>query len=353
VLRVLYNFLAALLVTIARRLLHGPRLPGWSFRYEVITELLRRNGRGIAGRSAEQVRAQMLRARVHPKIAARLRVERGSLAGRRTEEFTPLGWSETDPTLLYLHGGGYVFCSPATHRDLISRIAVSSGARAIAVDYRKAPEHPFPAGIDDCEAAYRELLGRGVRPERLFVGGDSAGGGLTLATLLRAKEQGIALPRAAVLLSPWLDLECRGASIEDNHGVDYLSADGLEWAVRHYLQGRDRNHPLVTFGYADLQGLPPLLVQTGGAELFLSEHRSFVERASAAGVGVVHEVEPHMVHVWQLFASFEPACEKSIERIGRFIREQTEISLSADARARADLHRAADVRAPSASRDLL
>jgi epsilon-lactone hydrolase len=322
VLRVLYNLLAAALFIAVRRLFRGPRLPGWSYRYEVIAELLRRNSRGIGRRSAEQVRREMLPARVHPSIRAGLKLERRSLGGRPTEVFTPLGWKNGDPTLLYLHGGGYVVCSPATHRDLVSRIAVASGARAFAVDYRKAPEHPFPIGIDDCEAAYRELLASGVAPDTAFIAGDSAGGGLTLATLLRAKEHGLALPRAAVLLSPWVDLECRGESIKDNHGIDYLSADGLEWGVRHYLQATDRRHPLATFGYADLCGLPPLLIQTGGAELFLSEHRKLVEHALAAGVAVVHEIEPHMVHVWQLFASYAPGCEKAIERIGAFIRGQ-------------------------------
>ena len=148
-----------------------------------------------------------------------VRHERGTLAGLPTETFTPIAWTEADPTMLYLHGGGYIVCSPATHRDLVSRIAEATGARCIALNYRKAPEHPFPAPIDDAEAAYRALLESGIPADRLFVGGDSAGGGLTLALLLRIRGASLPMPRAAVLLSPWVDLECTGESIRTNAAV--------------------------------------------------------------------------------------------------------------------------------------
>jgi epsilon-lactone hydrolase len=316
-----FFFAVVLLIVAVRRLVRGPRLPGWGFRYEAIAELLRRSGASISKRSAGAVRASLLRSRIHPRIRPLVRHERTRIAGRDAEAFVPIGWKEGDPTILYFHGGGYVVCSPATHRDLISRIAVSSGARCLAVDYRKAPEHPFPGPIEDCLAAYREILAE-VRPDDLFVGGDSAGGGLTLATLLRARDAELPLPRAAILISPWVDLECTGESIQKNNGFDYLVPEGLEWGVTHYLQGGDRRHPHVSFVHADLSGLPPLLVHTGGAELFASEHESFVAHARSAGVEVVHDVEPHMVHVWHGFASFVPECARAIERIGEFVREK-------------------------------
>jgi acetyl esterase/lipase len=197
---------------------------------------------------------------------------------------------------------------------------MASGARAIAVDYRKAPEFPFPAPVDDAEAAYRALLDSGVSPDTVFVGGDSAGGGLTLALLQRIKAAGLPMPRAALLLSPWVDLECGGASIAQNARYDYLPVPGLAWGAEQYLQGTDRRHPQASAVHADLSGLPPLLIQTGSAELFLTENEILAERARASGVAVTHEVEEGMVHVFQAFASFVPEVNAAIERIGAFVR---------------------------------
>jgi epsilon-lactone hydrolase len=213
-----------------------------------------------------------------------------------------------------------VVCSPATHRDLVSRIAVASAARAVALDYRKAPEYPFPAPIDDAEAAYRALIESGTPAEQIFVGGDSAGGGLALALLQRAREHGLPMPKGAVLLSPWVDLECAGESIAENARFDYLPVPGLPWGADNYLQGTDKRHPHASAVYADLTGLPPLLIQTGSAELFLSENQVLAERARAAGLDVTHEIDEGMIHVYQAFATFVPECGRAIERIGAFIR---------------------------------
>jgi len=305
-----------------RRLFRGPLHPGWSYRYEVIAEILRKaNDHGLS-LSIAQMRGMMLEARLHPLVSRTVRHERTTFAGMPAEVFTVEGWTESNPTILYFHGGGYVVCSPSTHRDLVSRIAMASGARAIAVAYRKAPEFPFPAPIDDAEAAYRALLESGTAPDNVFLGGDSAGGGLTLALLQRIKDGGLPMPRAGVLLSPWVDLECGGASIAENARYDYLPAHGLAWGAGQYLQGTDPRHPHVSAIHADLAGLPPLLIQTGGAELFLSENAALAERARAAGVDVTHEVEPGMVHVFQAFASFVPEVNAAIERVGAFIRSR-------------------------------
>jgi acetyl esterase/lipase len=305
-----------------RRIRRGPLHPGWPYRTEAILELVRIwNEEGI-GKPVERLRRGLPPARIHPKVKDTLSHERGALAGRPTEIFTPAGWKAGDPTLLYFHGGGYIVCSPATHRDLVSRIAQASGARAIAVDYRKAPEHPFPAPIDDCEAAYLELLGMGVPPSTLFVGGDSAGGGLTLAVLQRLRGAGAPLPKGAVLLSPWVDLEFQGPSIRDNAPFDYLRPQALAWGASQYLGGADPRDPLASAVRAELSGLPPLLIQSGSAELFLSENQTLAERARAAGVHVTHEIEQGMVHVFQAFASFLPGCEPAIGRIGAFVRDR-------------------------------
>lgn len=309
-------------VVAVRRLFKGSLHPGWTYRYEAIVEIVRKalvRGDGVPPAT---LRRGILPARIHPKILAAVRHERGTFAGLPSETVTPVGWKEEDPTILYLHGGGYIVCSPATHRDLVSRIAVASGARCIAIDYRKAPEHPFPLPIDDAEKAYSELLASGVPPERIFIAGDSAGGGLTLALLQRLRDGGQPMPRAGILLSPWVDLECGGESIPKNAPFDYLPANGLAGAAEQYLQGTDRRHPHASAVHADLRGLPPLLVQTGGAELFLSENLRLVELTREAGVAVTHEIEPGMIHVFQAFATFLPECEPAIGRIGAFVRQR-------------------------------
>jgi acetyl esterase/lipase len=303
-----------------RRLFRGPLHPGWSYRYEAIAELLRNaNARGLS-LPVRSMRRSMLEARIHSTILRSVHHERTAFAGLPAETFTVTGWTDSDPTILYLHGGGYVVCSPATHRDLVSRIAAASGARAIAVDYRKAPEFPFPAPVDDAEAAYRALLDSGTPAERIFVGGDSAGGGLALALLQRIKETGLPMPRAAILLSPWVDLECGGESIAKNARYDYLPVRGLAWGVQQYLGDTDRRHPHASAVHADLAGLPPLLIQTGSAELFLSENEALARRAREAGVEVTHEIEDGMVHVFQAFATFVPEVDVAIQRIGAFVR---------------------------------
>lgn len=303
-----------------RRIFRGALHPGWSYRYEAIVEVLRKaNARGLS-LPIGLMRRSMLDARIHPRIARAVVHARSTIGELPAETFTPIGWTPADPTILYLHGGGYVVCSPATHRDLVSRIAVASAARAVAIDYRKAPEHPFPAPIDDAEAAYRALIESGTPADQIFVGGDSAGGGLAMALLQRAREHGLPMPKGAVLLSPWVDLECAGESIAKNARFDYLPVPGLPWGADNYLQGTDKRHPHASAVHADLTGLPPLLIQTGSAELFLSENQVLAERARAAGLDVTHEIDEGMIHVYQAFATFVPECGHAIERIGAFVR---------------------------------
>jgi acetyl esterase/lipase len=205
----------------------------------------------------------------------------------------------------------------------LTRLALAANARVVAVDYRLAPRYPFPAAIEDCESAYRALLASGESPDRLIVGGDSAGGGLALALLQRLRDAGLGMPCAAFLISPWVDLTCSSESIRRHASYDYLPVSGLPVAAKHYLGETDARHPLVSATFADLHGLPPLLVHIGGAELFHDEDRAFVTRARAAGVDVTEHVADGMIHVWHLFAALFPESRLAIAAIGAYVRDHT------------------------------
>jgi epsilon-lactone hydrolase len=242
-------------------------------------------------------------------------------SGVRAEWIVPPG-AAAERVLLYLHGGGYVVCSVSTHRELISRLARAAAVRALGVDYRLAPEHPFPAAVEDATTAYRWLVAHGTAPRRIAIAGDSAGGGLTLATLVALRDAGDPLPAAAVCLSPWVDLAGTGPSITAKAEADpFVRQEMIQFMAQQYLGERDRRTPLASPLYGDLHGLPPLLVQVGTAEILLDDATRIAERAKAAGVEVSLEVWDDMIHVWQLFAPLLPEGQQAIERIGAFIRE--------------------------------
>jgi acetyl esterase/lipase len=317
---VLYlRLMVVALVAAVGRARRGPKLPGWSFRFEVLVAVLREviTATGLQNIGGESSRR--LSTRVPRSIAARLTLECTTIAGMPADVHTPIDWVPGDPTILYLHGGAYIACSPGTHRELVSRIAFASGARCVVPDYRLAPTHPFPAAVDDAVAAYRTLLDDGVDPRTIFVAGDSAGGGLSVATMLALRDARLAMPRGAVLLSPWVDLAGKGESMRTNRRYDYLAGDTVATA-KLYAKYAELSHPLVSPVYADLSGLPPLLVQSGDAEILFSENQLLVERARAAGVHVTHEIEPGMVHVFQGFAAISPQGQMAIRSIGRFVR---------------------------------
>jgi acetyl esterase/lipase len=231
--------------------------------------------------------------------------------------------SREERVVLYFHGGGYVLGSVATHRDLISRIARSAGARSLAIDYRLAPEHAFPAAPDDCLRAYRWLLASGVAPTRLTIAGDSAGGGLVLATLLALRDAGDPLPAAAVCLSPWADLEGTGDSAQEGAVDDPLiPVEGLKGMGQLYLAGADARDPRASPLHGDYRGLPPLLIQVGTREVLLDDARRVAERARAAGVNVHLECEEGLIHVWPLFGAGVPESREAVERIGAFVAER-------------------------------
>jgi acetyl esterase/lipase len=224
-------------------------------------------------------------------------------------------------TILYCHGGGYYFCSPASHRPLVFALAARSGARTFSLDYRLAPEHPFPAALDDALAAYRQLVADGTPADSIVIAGDSAGGGLALAALVALRDAGDPLPAAGVLFSPWTDLAATGGTIESNDGIDPMFCGAaIGRAAQFYVGDADPTHPYLSPVYADLSGLPPLLIQASSTEVLLDDARRVAERARAAGVAVQCEIWPSMPHVWQLWTPFVPEAKRALERAARFVR---------------------------------
>jgi epsilon-lactone hydrolase len=257
--------------------------------------------------------------KVAERVASDVKCEPVDAGGVKAEWIVPPGAAD-DRVILYLHGGGYVMGSINTHRAMIARIARASQARALALDYRMAPEHPFPAAVEDSTAAYRWLLAQGYKPSKIAISGDSAGGGLTLATLLALRDAGTALPAAAAPISPWTDMEGTGASVKTRAAKDPMvgSANLLPMA-KMYVGDRNPKDPLASPLYGDYRGLPPLLIQVGDAEILLDDSTRVAERAKAAGVNVDLEVWDEMMHVWHVFAKILPEGQQAIDKIGKFI----------------------------------
>lgn len=242
-------------------------------------------------------------------------------AGAAPGEWIMTPGADAEKVILFLHGGGYCLGSCDSHRGLASLLSSAAGMRALMIDYRLAPEHPFPAGLEDAVAAYRWLLQRGVDPERIAVAGDSAGGGLTLATLLSLRDAGDPLPAGAVLLSPWTDLALTGESFVTRAELDpMLGKAGMVSTARWYIGDMDPRTPLVSPLYAELRGLPPLLVHVGDHEVLLDDAVRLATRARAAGVDVTLEVWEGMWHVFHATAPRVPEAQRAVERIGEFLR---------------------------------
>jgi epsilon-lactone hydrolase len=255
--------------------------------------------------------------------AADVQFQRVDAGGVPAEWVTPPGASAAR-TILYLHGGGYVAGAAQDYRELVSRLARAAEARALTLDYRLAPEHPHPAAVEDAVTAYRWLLASGAEAGRTVLAGDSAGGGLSVATLVSLRDRGERMPAAGVCICPWVDLEITGTSMDTNAEADPLvKRDVVANMATAYLQGQDPRMPLASPLHAELKGLPPLLIQVGEAETLLDDANRLAERARMAGVDVTYEPWPDMIHVWQGFGSFLPEARQAIERIGEFIRKRT------------------------------
>lgn len=231
-----------------------------------------------------------------------------------------------DRAILFLHGGGFRMGSVTSHRDLCFRIAQAAGCRALSLGYRLAPEHPFPAGLDDAVAAYRWLLEQGHTGRTIAVAGDSAGGGLAMSLMVALREQGLPMPSAAALLSPWVDLTASGESYQTRARVDPVHQRAMVlFLSKVYLAGRDPSDPRASPLFADLKGLPPLLIQAGDHETILDDAVRLAENARSAGVEVTFDVVPEMIHVFQMYADELAEARGAITEIGRFLARHLQI----------------------------
>jgi len=221
--------------------------------------------------------------------------------------------------ILYLHGGGYVFGSIDTHREFAGRLARAAAARVLQIDYRLAPENPFPAGLDDALAAYEWLLGEGIDPARIAIGGDSAGGALALALAMRLRDEGRPLPAAVICICPFLDLTASGASVEANAEADPLVKPAAIHRTADFYAPNDKTHPYASPLFGDFRGLPPLLLTAGTCETLLDDSIRAADRARAAGTDVELFVEEGMTHVWPIRPVDMPESRIALARIRAFL----------------------------------
>lgn len=248
---------------------------------------------------------------------------------RRDDEANgvPVAWfnppdHREDTVLVYFHGGAYIMGSIESHASLVSNIAAASGIPALSAGYRLAPEHQFPAQVEDTLTVYRWLLGNGYEPTQIAFGGDSAGGGLTLAALVAIRDEGLPMPACAVVLSPWTDLEVTGPTARERAERDpMLSIDDQPGLIRLLLGEADSRHPLASPLHADLTGLPPLLIHVGGNEILYDDSIRFAEKAKAAGVEVTLDVQEEMFHVWHIFAPVLEEGRMAINEIAAFLQQ--------------------------------
>ncbi|HTQ13755.1 MAG TPA: alpha/beta hydrolase [Rhizomicrobium sp.] len=253
-------------------------------------------------------------------VADGTEIEPGAAGGVKGD-FVAARRARRDGAVLYLHGGGYVLGSPLSHRHLLGALSETTGLLAFAPDYRLAPEHPFPAAVDDAVAAYKGLIDSGIAPGRIAIMGDSAGGGLTIATLVAARDRGLPMPGCAVAISPWADLSQGGEAHRARKARDpIVGKEGLDAMAAAYLGGTDPKTPLASPVFADLSGLPPLLIQVGTEEALYDDSLALKRRAEEAGVDVSAESWGGMVHVWHIFHPILSEGRDAIARIGGFVK---------------------------------
>jgi epsilon-lactone hydrolase len=236
---------------------------------------------------------------------------------------TPRSW-DGESAIMYLYGGGYVISSPHSRRKLAGHLANAAGARALVPRYHLAPERPFPSAVDDAAADYRWLLGEGHHPERVVIAGDSSAGGLTVAAMLKLRDGGAALPAGGVPISPWVDLACTGETLETNATADLTATKAsLQRMAGQYLQGEDPHTPLASPLYADLSGIPPLLVVVGGAEALLDDSVRLSRSAGMAGVDVTLYIGAGMQHIFPIYCGAIPESDAAVAMIGAWVRSRT------------------------------
>jgi epsilon-lactone hydrolase len=304
---------------LTQRVQRMPRQPTWSLRYASMVEFMTLGTPKQVPMQAQSIREPLDRASSLARLA--LVTSRPLATDLWRGEWVAARHARADHVILYLHGGGYVSGSPRTHRALIGYLSRHAQARVLALDYRLAPEYAYPAALEDAWAAYWWLLNQDIPPNHIAVAGDSAGGGLTLALLMALRDAGAPLPAAAICFSPWVDLALTGGSLHKNENTDFINREILQATADMYLGGHDPCDPLVSPLYGDLQGLPPLLVQVGSAELLYDDGRRIAHNARRAGVDVQFDVYGGMVHVFQLMYLIEPKSRQAVHAAARFARK--------------------------------
>jgi monoterpene epsilon-lactone hydrolase len=308
-----------------RRLRRGRGRPSWTWMAETLVESLRAQTRERLSRaSTPGARARPERApEAEQGRRGNVRWRALRLAGVAAECYEP-GAGQADVSVLFLHGGGYTSGAVAESREFLGRLVRATNARIIGVEYRLAPRHPFPAAVDDAVAAYMAMLDGEDRPRTPVMVGMSAGAGLAVATTLRLRDAGAPLPAAIACLCPWADLALDGPSCGDNAAWDWCIRDELAAQAAAYLGAASPREPLASPIHAELRGLPPMLVQAGGAEILLDDARRLAARARADGVQVDLQIWDDMFHAWQLYPDLIPQGQQAIQAIARFVQAHTD-----------------------------
>lgn len=315
------SLLAAIQRVLPRRRRHGSRYPNHSWLFESIVDMVIDVVPDHDQIEVEEIRTLFARTATLPTLRP-VRCAPMLLSTVPGERQTPR-ITNTGRTILFFHGGGYVAGSVGSHRLLTARIAEEAAADLYSMAYRLAPEHPYPAALEDAWIAYWTLLTQGLSPQQIVVGGDSAGAGLTIALLLALRAAQVPLPAAAFCLSPLFDLRYINTTPRTGSSTDYLNPNLLRCSAHSYLNGLDPCHPYVSPIFADLQGLPPILIQAGSTEFLVNDAIQFTECAVAAGVDVHLHLAEQMIHVYQFLYPILPEAEAAVQEIGQFVRKQT------------------------------
>ena len=295
----------------------GPRFPNWSWRFEMTVHYLKTQTARIFGMSSPAEGREYEDALVILSNAINQVDVEHAESPVTGDWYTPKSGSP-GVSVLYLHGGGYAYY-PKAHSNLTALVTLAAKSKTFALDYRLAPEHPFPAQLQDALAAYRWLLESGIPAKKLVIMGDSAGGHLTIALLLSLRGSNMPLPALGICLCPWTDAENSGASMTENEANDWIDGSmAVHWA-NWFCGDADRSNPLISPNRADLRGLPPIYIQAGSAEILYDMNREFANTAQAQGANVTLDVWKNMIHDFQAFGDTVPESKEALARIGEVI----------------------------------
>lgn len=248
-----------------------------------------------------------------------------TIEGIKAEWLNPAG-AHPEKMIFYVHGGGYVSGSCSDHRNFVSKFAAFTGVSNLIFEYRLAPEHKYPAAVEDTVKVYRSVLASGYKPENIIIAGESAGGGLTLATLLYLKDNNIPLPKAGVAISPWTDLSCQGETYKTKNKVSPAPLNSWHVFARHYAGDNPLTLPYISPLFGDLKGLPPLLINAGMDDELFDDGRAFAEKARAEGVDVTFRAGEKMVHCYPLLTPMFPEATEAMEEIVQFVRRHLQLN---------------------------